>query len=170
MPHFILISVGSNIDKAINTDAGLTALANTFTNVQISPVYESESVGFSGDTFFNLVVSAETELNIEEVCSVLKSIEDENGRIRGSQKFASRTLDLDLLTYDELVINEPIILPREEILYNAFVLRPLADLAPTQVHPVVKKTYQYLWQQYDKEKQNLWLADYKWSNTKHDVL
>ncbi|WP_412970965.1 2-amino-4-hydroxy-6-hydroxymethyldihydropteridine diphosphokinase [Glaciecola sp. MF2-115] len=165
MSHFILISVGSNIDKSKNTDAGLNALAKAFSDVEISPVYESESVGFDGDTFFNLVVSAQTELDVDGVCSILKCIEDENGRIRGSQKFASRTLDLDLLTYDELVIQQPVILPREEILYNAFVLRPLADLVPTHIHPVVKKTYQSLWQDYDKQKQNLWLADYLWSNT-----
>lgn len=165
MSHFILISVGSNIDKSKNTDAGLNALAKAFDDVAVSPTYESESVGFDGDTFFNLVVSAQTDLSVESVCEILKRIEDENGRIRGSQKFASRTLDLDLLTFDELVIHKPIILPREEILYNAFVLRPLADLVPTQIHPIVKKTYQSLWQEYDKQQQNLWLADYTWSST-----
>lgn len=165
MSHFILISVGSNIDKAANTDAGLDGIADAFENVQLSPVYESESVGFKGDTFFNLVVSAQTDASVERVCEILKKIEDKNGRIRGIQKFAPRTLDLDLLIFDEHVIDKPIILPRDEILYNAFVLRPLADLVPQLIHPVVKKTYQTLWQQYDKQKQNLWVADYSWSNT-----
>lgn len=165
MSHFILISVGSNINKAANTDAGLRALAGAFTDIQLSPVYESEAIGFKGDTFFNLVVSARTDLSISGVCEVLKRIEDDNGRVRGEEKFASRTLDLDLLTFDEDVINSPIVLPREEILHNAFVLRPLADLVPQSVHPIVKHTYESLWQQYDKKKQKLWLADYTWSNT-----
>jgi 2-amino-4-hydroxy-6-hydroxymethyldihydropteridine diphosphokinase len=103
--HFILISVGSNIDKAANTDAGLNGIAEAFDNVRLSPVYESESVGFKGDTFFNLVVSAETDASVENVCEILKKIEDENGRIRGIQKFVPRTLDLDLLIFDEHVIN-----------------------------------------------------------------
>lgn len=166
VPHFMLISVGSNIDKTANTDAGLNGLHDAFNNVRISPVYESESVGFKGDTFFNLVVSAETDATVGLVCEMLKQIEDENGRVRGTEKFAPRTLDLDLLTFDEHVIEHPIILPREEILYNAFVLRPLADLVPQHMHPVVKKTYQSLWQQYDKQKQKLWLADYTWNKTK----
>lgn len=166
MSHSILISVGSNIDKKINTDAGLNGLAEAFGNIQLSPVYESESVGFTGATFFNLVVSAQTDATVERVCEILKNIEDDNGRIRGSEKFASRTLDLDLLTYDEFVTSKPVVLPREEILYNAFVLRPLADLMPMSIHPVANKTYQSLWQHYDKTQQNLWIADYSWSNTK----
>ena len=165
MSHFILISVGSNIDKSLNTDAGLNALAAVFDDVKLSPVYESESVGFKGDTFFNSVISAQTDASVARVCEILKDIENQNGRIRGTQKFASRTLDLDLLTYDELVIDEPVVLPRDEILYNAFVLRPLADLVPDVVHPVVNKSYQSLWQQYDKQKQNLWVADYTWSKS-----
>ena len=88
VPHFILISVGSNIDKAANTDAGLNGLNKAFDGIQLSPVYESESVGFKGDTFFNLVVSARTNESIARVCEILKQIEDENGRVRGSEKFA----------------------------------------------------------------------------------
>ncbi|MFT5277739.1 MAG: 2-amino-4-hydroxy-6-hydroxymethyldihydropteridine diphosphokinase [Glaciecola sp.] len=164
MSHFILISVGSNIDKSKNTDAGLSGLSHAFFDVQLSPVYESEAVGFKGNTFFNLVVSAKTDLSISGVCEVLKHIEDQNGRIRGEEKFASRTLDLDLLTYDNCIVKSPVVLPREEILYNAFVLRPLADLVPHIIHPIVKQSYQTLWQQYDKQKQNLWLAEYTWSN------
>jgi 2-amino-4-hydroxy-6-hydroxymethyldihydropteridine diphosphokinase len=164
VPHFILISVGSNIDKTKNTDAGLSELSNAFSDIQLSPVYESEAVGFQGDTFFNSVVSATTDLSISRVCEVLKHIEDENGRIRGEEKFASRTLDLDLLTYDDCVLDKPVVLPRDEILYNAFVLRPLADLVPQFIHPIAKKSYHTLWQEYDKQKQNLWLADYTWSH------
>ena len=118
-----------------------------------------------GTSEFLANARAKIEKNKQELES-LKQIEDENGRVRGSEKFAPRTLDLDLLTYDDTVIDNPIVLPREEILYNAFVLRPLADLVPQHMHPLVKKTYQSLWQQYDKQKQNLWVADYTWSKTK----
>jgi 2-amino-4-hydroxy-6-hydroxymethyldihydropteridine diphosphokinase len=161
--HFILISVGSNIDKEKNTHAGLTALSDVFSDIQLSPVYESEAVGFQGATFFNLVVAAKTDLSIAAVCDELKHIENENGRIRGEEKFASRTLDLDLLTFDDCIVDSPVVLPRGEILYNAFVLRPLADLVPQIIHPIAKQSYQALWQQYDKQQQNLWLADYTWS-------
>lgn len=165
MSHFILISVGSNIDKEQHTSSGLDALERSFGELGLSPIYESESVGFAGDTFYNLVVSAFTELSIADVCAELKRIEDDNGRVRGAKKFASRTLDLDLLTYDGVITDEPVILPREEILYNAFVLQPLADLVPEHIHPIAKQSYAALWANYDKQKQNLWVADYKWSSS-----
>lgn len=161
--HTVLISVGSNIQREHYTRASIKALDKHFNAIRCSSVYESESVGFNGSPFYNLVVSARTDLSIEAVCLLLKDIERDHGRKHGEKKFCSRTLDLDLLTYDDEVITSPVVLPREEILYNAFVLWPLAELVPQQKHPTTGKTYQSLWDEFDKQKQNLWPIDFSWS-------
>jgi 2-amino-4-hydroxy-6-hydroxymethyldihydropteridine diphosphokinase len=161
--HQIYISLGSNIERRQHTRAGLVGLHKIFGTLILSSVYESEAVGFAGSHFYNLVISAYTPLSVEEVCRQLKEIEDLNGRIRGSKKFAPRTLDLDLLLYDDLVECNNYELPRAEILTNAFVLLPLAEIAPQALHPVTGQSYQMLWAEYDKSKQNLWPIDFDWS-------
>ena len=161
--HNIYISVGSNVDKEKHTKAGLQGMYNAFGELTLSSVFESESVGFEGNNFYNLVVKACTQLSISEVCRVLKQIEQDNKRQRSEQKFAPRTLDLDLLLYDRLVTTKPIELPRHEVLYNAFVLKPMAEIAADEIHPVVNESYANLWQNYDKNQQKLWSITFDWS-------
>jgi 2-amino-4-hydroxy-6-hydroxymethyldihydropteridine diphosphokinase len=158
-----LVSLGSNINKETNTKLGLDAMAKSFSEIGISKVYESESVGFTGENFYNLVASAKTSKTVAQVCSELKQIEENCGRVRQAEKFSPRTLDLDLLTYDHLVCKQPVILPREEIVFNAFVLQPMADLVPDEIHPVTQKSYAQMWQEYDKSQQKLWPVNYDWS-------
>jgi len=160
--HTIFISVGSNIDKEKHTKAGLQGMYQAFGELVLSRVFESESVGFVGNNFYNLVVKASTNLSIDKVCHVLKQIEQDNQRQRCEKKFAPRTLDLDLLLYDQVVSKDPIELPRPEVLYNAFVLKPLAELAAHQIHPLENKTYATLWHEYDKSQQKLWAVEFAW--------
>lgn len=162
--HHILISIGSNIEREKHIRASRTALEENFENVSFSSVYESEAVGFDGSPFYNLVASATTRDNIASVCKTLKAIEHDNGRRRQAKKFSSRTLDLDLLTFDDETCEKPVVLPREEILFNAFVLLPLAELVPEQVHPGAGKTYSALWQAFDKQRQKLWPVNFTWSS------
>lgn len=159
--HRIYISLGSNVDRQKYTANGLDALAEHFSNLTFSRVFESESVGFEGSHFYNLVVGADTELSITQVCAVLKRAEQQNGRKRTEKKFAPRTLDLDLLLYDDVITNEGVELPRGEIEYNAFVLQPLAEIAPQEIHPVTGKTFASMWQAYDN-KQKLWPVAFSW--------
>lgn len=160
--HTIYISIGSNIDREKHTKAGLQGLHEVFGELILSRVFESESVGFQGCHFYNLVAKAFTEFTIDEVCQALKLIEDCNKRDRGSEKFSPRTLDLDLLLYDSEVTQTPVNLPRPEILYNAFVLQPLAEVASHEIHPLVTKSYGVLWQEYDKTQQQLWPIEFTW--------
>lgn len=163
--HIIYISVGSNVDKEKHTKAGLQGMYQAFGELTLSSVFESESVGFEGNNFYNLVIKTYTTLSIAQVCSVLKQIEQDNKRQRGEQKFAPRTLDLDLLLYDRQVTSQPIELPRPELLYNAFVLEPMAEIAADEIHPIVNKSYANLWQTYDKSQQKLWAIKFEWSPT-----
>ncbi|MBN7820331.1 2-amino-4-hydroxy-6-hydroxymethyldihydropteridine diphosphokinase [Bowmanella yangjiangensis] len=158
----IFISLGSNVEREKHTYSGLDALHHTFGDLQLSSLYESEAVGFAGSAFFNMVICAYTQLSVEEVVNHLKAIERQNGRLQGDKKFAPRTLDLDLLLYDDLVLSNPVELPRAEVLYNAFVLWPLAELVPKKLHPVTQISYEQLWQDYNKDSQKLWKVDFNW--------
>ena len=159
----VYLSLGSNIDRYQHITAGLDALELVFGELEISSVYESEAVGFKGNPFLNLVVGGETNLSIAALSAVLKKIEDNNGRVRGGPKFAARTLDIDILTYDECNgVISGVQLPRDEIVNNAFVLWPLAEIAPNACHPVTKETYASLWSTYDMTLQSLRPVEFFW--------
>jgi 2-amino-4-hydroxy-6-hydroxymethyldihydropteridine diphosphokinase len=136
------VSVGSNIDKAKNIDAGLNSLREMFGELSVSPIYETAAVGFDGDNFYNLVVGFESDLSAHAVFQILRELEFKHGRSSNSQKFSPRSLDLDLLLYGDEIIDDGILkLPRDDIEKYAFVLQPLADIAPNLIHPIHQKTY-----------------------------
>lgn len=140
------LSLGSNIDAEFHICAALRALHATFAACRISPVYRSRSVGFAGDDFINLVAEVETHLAPHELQQYLRDLEDRYLRDRSAPKFSDRTLDIDILSYDSLVMGgDGLRLPRPEILKFAHVLKPLADLAPELRHAVEGKTMRELW-------------------------
>src|SRR5690606_38206112 len=127
----VYVSIGSNRDRARHVQAALDALQATFGHVQVSPVYETEAVGFVGAPFYNLVAGFDTDWPVAELVCWLRALEDRHGRVRGGAKFSDRTLDVDLLTWgDACGVVAGITLPRDEIGRYAFVLKPLADIAP----------------------------------------
>ncbi len=145
------ISIGSNIDKEQHIPASLLALEQSFGNLILSSIYESEAVGFSGQPFHNLVVGFDSELDVKSIAKQLRQIELDSGRTRDCQKFSARTLDLDLILYGDLIINDGRLqIPRNEIERYAFVLEPLAEIAPSLTHPVSGISYAELWQKFDK--------------------
>lgn len=143
--------------------AGLDALQERFGDPALSSVYESEAIGFSGDPFLNLAARIETNLAPAELAVQLRQLEYNHGRLPGSERFSPRTLDIDILTYDDRVGNfEGVELPRPEILYNAFVLRPLAELAPDALHPITGRSYCRMWKDFDQGSQWLHPVDFHW--------
>ncbi len=145
------ISIGSNIDKDKHIPASLDALELAFGTLTISSIYETEPVGFAGDAFYNLVVGFDSDLEVKAVAKLLRQIELDNGRTRDSQKFSARTLDLDLILYGDLIVNDGRLqIPRDEIEHYAFVLEPLAEIAPTLKHPISRLSYAELWDKFDK--------------------
>ena len=160
----IYLSLGSNVEAQRNIEAAMDALADTFGELIISSVYESEAVGFDGDSFYNLVVGIHSDLGVGELSKILKTIEDQQGRDRSAPKFGARSLDIDILTVDDRVgVIDGISIPRDEILKNAFVLQPLAELAPQLLHPLLNERYENLWQQYPANKQKLWKIEVSFS-------
>ncbi|MCC1496649.1 2-amino-4-hydroxy-6-hydroxymethyldihydropteridine diphosphokinase [Alcanivorax sp. 1008] len=159
----VYLSFGSNIDRERNIRSGLDALAQHFSQLILSPVYESAAVGFDGEPFLNLVVAIDTDLAVGDLSSLLRAIEADHGRTRGEKKFASRTLDIDILTYgDRVGLIDGVELPRDEILKHAFVLKPLADIAPAELHPVRGSSYTALLAGKDFSAQSLWQVPFIW--------
>tara|TARA_B110000014_G_C20121618_1_gene594655 strand:+ start:2865 stop:3386 length:522 start_codon:yes stop_codon:yes gene_type:complete len=159
----VYVSLGSNINREQNIVAALNALDVIFSPLIVSNAYDCKPIGFIGDNFLNLVAGFDTNFSVAQVASVLKQIEDDNERTRTGPKFSSRTLDLDILTYGSSVgVIDGVTLPRGEITENAFVLWPLSDVATNEIHPVLNKSYQTLWNDYDKSSQSLSKVDFKW--------
>lgn len=145
----VYVSIGSNVDRRSNILSCLASLRQQFGSITVSTVYENKAVGFDGDNFYNLVVGFDTDLPVSAMTPLFRDIESNHGRVRGGERFSSRTLDVDLLMYDDLVLKQKgLDVPRDEIIRYAFVLRPLAELVPTLMHPELNKTMYDLWQDF----------------------
>ncbi|MDJ0759406.1 MAG: 2-amino-4-hydroxy-6-hydroxymethyldihydropteridine diphosphokinase [Woeseiaceae bacterium] len=152
----IYLGLGSNVDPQRNLRFGLDELRRRFGELVISPTYQSAAVGFDGDDFLNLVVSTESDADPETLRDELEDIHRLAGRQRNEERFSSRTLDIDLLLAGDLVTDgPPIRLPRTDVLEYAYVLRPLADIAPDVRHPETGRTFLEHWQGFDQDSQPL---------------
>ncbi|AQT97469.1 2-amino-4-hydroxy-6-hydroxymethyldihydropteridine diphosphokinase [Pseudomonas azotoformans] len=131
--HQIYLGLGSNVERETHIEIALKMLEEHLENIRCSPVYESISLDGDHPPFFNLVISATTDLSLREFVAWLKGIEHLHGRRSGMQRLIA--LDIDLLLFDGLTGNiDGIQLPRAEILTRSFVLYPLQLLAP-KLHP-----------------------------------
>jgi 2-amino-4-hydroxy-6-hydroxymethyldihydropteridine diphosphokinase len=156
----VYISIGSNIARERHIRAAVESLRERFGSLALSGIYESEPIGFEGENFYNLVAGFDTTETPEALIEDLHTIEQQLGRQRGLSRFASRTIDLDLLLYGNLVSTDSRLrLPRDEILEYACVLRPLAEIAPDERHPVTGISYRELWRRFPADSQPLTPAD-----------
>lgn len=161
MPH-VYIGVGSNIDPRTHVAAALDRLAGQFGELQLSPVYESEAIGFDGAPFLNMVVGLFTDQPLGGLLAQLREIERDNGYRGGGAKFSARSLDLDLLTYGDCRgLIDGIELPRADITAYAYVLWPLADMAGAELHPALGISFLELRHRF-AECQNLRPVSFVW--------
>jgi len=152
----VYVSIGSNIEREQNIRAAVQALRDRFGALTLSQVYENQPIGFEGENFYNLVAAFDTDKTPEAVSAILHDIEQRRGRKRGPSRFTSRTIDLDLLLYNDLIREQVTLhLPRREIDEYACVLRPLAELAPEARHPRSGETFATLWARFDQTAQPL---------------
>ena len=169
--HQGYLSVGSNIDPDKNLIVCLDELASSYDKLRVSSVYESASVGFNGDPFLNLVVHVEGSRTLPQLLAKLKEIETDHGRDRASLRFSGRTLDIDILLFDNLLgHHHGLILPRPEISENAYVLWPLSELAPDLVLPGGKKTMKDMWDGYERSKQLIEHVQFSWRGKQLPIL
>ena len=146
-PARVFVSAGSNIEPRANLEAACKALTQHYGELELSPLYRSPAAGFSGPDFLNLVAGFRTGEAPAEILERLAGMETNAGRDRSAGKFSSRTLDLDLLLYGDR-IDAALKLPHPDIERYAFVLKPLADLAPDLQHPAAATTLSELWRSF----------------------
>ena len=156
----VYVGLGSNIEPEANLQLGVAELRRRYGDVEVSAVYRSAAVGFEGDDFLNLVARFESEIEPAAIGEAITAIHNVAGRDRHGGKWESRPLDIDLLLYNDRVMDEPRV-PREDVLEYSFVLRPLAELAPDLVHPVTGRTMLEHWQEFDASRQPLEVVDVK---------
>ena len=152
----VYLSLGSNVEPVRYLRAALDALRERFGALDISPAYRSAAVGFDGADFVNLAVGLDTDLSPQALNDWLHALEDRNGRRRDVPRYADRTLDVDIVLYDDLVTQGPghLDIPRKE-LKHAFVLKPITDIAPQLRHPVNGRTMAELWTAFPVESEPL---------------
>ena len=142
----VYASIGTNIERRKHVQAAIDELSRHYGLVESSSVYETPAEGFDGDPFYNLVSRFQTDEPAAEVNRRFKEIEERWGRERGGEKFSARTLDIDLILYGDLIINEEgLKLPRDEIEYYAFVLEPLVELEPQGLYTPTGETFVSMW-------------------------
>ncbi len=148
----VVLGLGSNRQRQQHINAGLRALHDRYASAQrpitCSRVFESAAVGFDGHDFYNCVVEFSTDEPVAAINEFCKATELAHGHSSEAAKFSPRTLDIDMLLYDNLVCQQPVNLPRDEILTNAFVLWPLAEILPAEKHPLTGTSYAELWAHY----------------------
>lgn len=134
----VVIALGSNLDEPHNQLKKAKAFLESISNSSIlfSSIYTSEPVGPSENDFLNAVISIETEKNPKEVFKVLKEQERNQGRPSRYPKWTARTIDLDIIAYDDLVLHtDTLIIPHTEYKQRLFVLLPLNDILPNWKDP-----------------------------------
>ena len=145
------VAAGSNVRPLENLRHALAALARDFPGLRASRAFRNAAVGFEGDDFINLVMAIPAAMPPARLLERLKTIERECGRVPGAPKWGPRTLDLDLLLYGNLVGEiDGARLPHPDIATRAWVLGPLAELAPNLAHPVLGETLGALWRRFDR--------------------
>ncbi|MDP6674832.1 MAG: 2-amino-4-hydroxy-6-hydroxymethyldihydropteridine diphosphokinase [Gammaproteobacteria bacterium] len=152
----VYVSAGSNIDPEHHLRTACHRLVDRFGPLTLSSIYRTKAVGFAGDDFLNLVLSFSTDDDVHAVKEYLDVTEAGAGRESSAKSLQPRTLDLDLLLYGNAVLDEPALrVPRADILQYAFVLAPLAELAPDLRHPVDGRTMHELWAAFEGGEQGI---------------
>ena len=149
MPE-VFVAAGSNVDAAVNLRKAIDALERLYSPLRISPAYQNKAVGFEGEDFINLVVGFTTTRSLVDVRKQLQAVEALCGRAQDAPKWAPRSMDLDILLYDDVVSTEPgYLLPRPDLVKRPYMLKPMADIAPERKHPTLQRTMRELWDEFD---------------------
>ena len=142
------LSLGSNVEPERHLRAAVAALRDRFGAIAVSPAYRFPAVGFEGPDFLNAAAVVDSELDPFALNDWLHALEDAHGRDRSGPRFGDRTMDIDIVFYDSRVLSGPgnLRIPRPE-LKHAFVLMPLARIAPNFVDPASGRSLAQLWAQ-----------------------
>jgi 2-amino-4-hydroxy-6-hydroxymethyldihydropteridine diphosphokinase len=146
------VAAGSNVLPRASLREALRLLGRDFPGLAASRAFANAAVGFQGDDFVNLAIRFPADLPTEALIERLKAVERACGRPPGAPKWGPRTLDLDLLLHGGFVGRVAgKLLPHPDLLTRAWVLGPLAELAPALVHPVAGERMDVLWDRFDRQ-------------------
>lgn len=147
----VYVAAGSNVEPHKNLERACADIAHTWHDAVFSRAYVNKAVGFDGPDFINLVVGFHTAHPLEYVIGRLRAIETQCGRPRFAPKWASRTMDLDVLLFgDRVETTSDYTLPRPDLLKRPYMLGPMAEIAPQVRHPTQGKTIGELWAAFDR--------------------
>ncbi len=147
----VFVAAGSNVEPERHLATAMRELTHTWPDVRFSSAYQNTAVGFDGPDFINWVAGFTTDWPLSQVLARLHDIEAQCGRPRSAPKWAPRSMDLDVLLYGDLVAETPAYrLPRPDLVKRAYMLGPLAELAPEVTHPTLGLTIGELWQRFDR--------------------
>ena len=145
------VAAGSNVRPRESLRRAIAALSADFPGLKVSRAWSNAAVGFAGDDFINLVVKFPSDLPVGLLLERLKTVERAQGRGPGAPKWGPRTLDLDLLLYGDLAGRHArATLPHPDIATRAWVLGPLAELAPDLPHPVSGIPIGEMWRRFER--------------------
>lgn len=146
----VVLALGSNIDREKNICFAVKQIEERYGQVELSPIYETASIGFDGPAFLNLVLGFKSSATLSDIRDKLRNIESAAGRIRGKQSFDNRHLDIDVVLFgDKNLRPDGLNIPRKEIEKYAYVLKPLSDLYPTMTHPISGAKFKQMWLDFD---------------------
>ena len=160
----VYVAAGSNVEPIGNLRRALGVLAAHYPGLRVSRAWRNRAVGFEGDDFVNLAVGFETGDDVRAVLGRLHEAEAACGRARNAPKWAPRSMDLDILLYGDMVCDEPgLVLPRPDLTCRAYMLGPMAELAPDLVHPLERATMAELWSRFDRDAHPMKTVDLGWT-------
>ena len=160
----VYVAAGSNVQPATNLVRALDELRQQFPDLVTSTAYRNQAAGFEGDDFINLVCSFESDLDVRSVIARLHEAEAACGRERNAPRWAPRSMDLDILLFGDMVCDEPgLVLPRPDLTRKAYMLGPMAELAPEEVHPLSGRTMRALWNEFDQQAHPMQAVDIGWT-------
>jgi 2-amino-4-hydroxy-6-hydroxymethyldihydropteridine diphosphokinase len=140
----VFVGLGSNVGDRLEQISRAVQRLGRLPGVRVSrmaTIYDTEPVGPPQPEYLNTVIEMDTALSPHQLLETLKLLERQLGRVPSTQRWGPRVIDLDILLYDDRVLNEPaLIIPHPRMHERRFVLEPLAQLAPQFVHPVLKQT------------------------------
>lgn len=158
--HIAYISAGSNMgDRLQNCRKGIEALTETGRSriIAQSRIYLTEPVDYEDqDWFVNMAVKIETVLDPFRLLDHITHVQQSAGRKKDPVRFGPRTLDLDIIFYDDRIINsDRLVVPHPRMHKRRFVLKPICDIDPAFIHPVLKQEMQYLLKRLGQDRQKV---------------